>query len=78
VVGTELGGLPELIDPGVDGHIVPADDPAALAAALTGMTADPEAALRMGHAGRAKVARDFSPAAHLCGLRAAYADAGTR
>jgi glycosyltransferase involved in cell wall biosynthesis len=76
VVGTDLGGLPELIEPGVDGHVVPADDPAALAAALAGTAGDPDRALAMGRAGRAKVARDFAPGDHLAGLRAAYAAAG--
>ncbi|GGL07862.1 glycosyltransferase [Mangrovihabitans endophyticus] len=75
VVGTDLGGLPELIEPGVDGEIVPAEDPAALVAALHRLTADPDRALRMGRAGRAKVGRDFDPGVHLDGLRAAYAAA---
>jgi glycosyltransferase involved in cell wall biosynthesis len=76
VVGTELGGLPELIEPGVDGHVVPADDAAALGDALSRTIADPQLAWQMGRAGRAKAARDFSPADHLAGLRAAYAEAG--
>ncbi len=73
VVGTDLGGLPELIDAGVDGDIVPADDPAALAAALRRMLADLDRAQAMGRAGRAKIERDFTPAAHLSRLRDAYA-----
>ncbi len=76
VVGTDLGGLPELIEPGVDGRVVPADDPAALAAALADVAGDPQRALAMGRAGRAKAVRDFAPADHLAGLRAAYAAAG--
>jgi glycosyltransferase involved in cell wall biosynthesis len=75
VVATDLGGLPELVTPGADGHIVPAGDAAALAGALTRTLADPGVALAMGRNGRAKVSRDFAPAAHLDGLRAAYAAA---
>ncbi|WP_433527946.1 glycosyltransferase [Micromonospora sp. CA-263727] len=73
VVGTDLGGLPELIDAGVDGEIVPAEDPPALAAALGRLLADPARSRAMGRAGRAKVERDFTPAAHLSRLRDAYA-----
>jgi glycosyltransferase involved in cell wall biosynthesis len=76
VVGTDLGGLPELIEDGTDGFVVAAGDPAALAQALTRTLADPEKAWEMGRAGRAKVSRDFAPEAHLEGLRAAYAAAG--
>lgn len=72
VVGTELGGLPELIETGVDGQIVSAGDPAALAEALRVFVADPDRAYAMGRAARAKVERDFAPRAHLDGLRAAY------
>jgi glycosyltransferase involved in cell wall biosynthesis len=77
VVATDLGGLPELVTPGVDGHIVPPGDAAALAGALVRTLADPDAAHAMGRAGRAKVCRDFAPADHLDGLRAAYAAART-
>lgn len=72
VVTTGLGGLPELVQPGVDGAIVPADDPPALAAAVAGFLADPERALTMGGAGRAKVERDFAPDVHLARLREVY------
>ncbi|MCA2211919.1 glycosyltransferase [Jidongwangia harbinensis] len=76
VVGTDLGGLPELITSDVDGLTVPAGDAAALAGALARTLADPDRAHAMGRAGRAKVSRDFGPADHLDGLRAAYAAAG--
>lgn len=75
VVATDLGGLPELVEPGVDGRIVPADQPAALADALRELLADPERAHRMGLAGRAKVARDFAPDRHLSRIRELYAEA---
>ncbi len=76
VVGTDLGGLPELIEPGVDGWTVAAGDATALAESLTRTTDDLDLAFAMGRAGRAKVSRDFGPAEHLAGLRAAYAAAG--
>ncbi|MFC0534075.1 glycosyltransferase [Phytohabitans kaempferiae] len=72
VVTTGLGGLPELVEPGLDGAIVPADDPPALAAALAELLADPKRAVTMGKAGRAKVERDFAPDVHLDRLRRVY------
>jgi len=75
VVGTELGGLPELIDPGVDGALVPENDPAALAAALYPFLNDPTSAFDMGKAARTKVEEQFSPERHLHRLEEIYAEA---
>ena len=72
VVGTELGGIPELIKPGVDGGRVPADDPSALAEALRPLLDDPELAFTMGKAGRAKAERDHGPVQHLEALLRVY------
>jgi glycosyltransferase involved in cell wall biosynthesis len=72
VVTTDLGGLPELIDPGRDGEVVPADDPAALAAALGGLLADRDRAFAMGRAARTKAERRFAPERHLADLQELY------
>ena len=42
VVATAVGGVPELVEDGVTGVLVPAGDAAALAAALAGLAADPD------------------------------------
>ena len=59
VVATALGGMPELIDAGVDGSLVPADDPAALGEALHGSRRGSVARVRDGargaREGRARV-----------------------
>jgi glycosyltransferase involved in cell wall biosynthesis len=78
VVGTSLGGIPELIEPGVDGDIVPPNDPAALGAALEGLAADPARAHAMGRAGRAKVEERFGAPLHLQRLDGLYAEARAR
>ncbi len=78
MVGTGLGGIPELIEPGVDGAIVPPNDPRALGAALRDLAHDPARAHALGGAGRAKVERDFSSDAHLERLWSLYDEARER
>jgi glycosyltransferase involved in cell wall biosynthesis len=75
VVGTNHGGIAELVEPGVDGLLVPPGDPAALASALGAILSDPAAGRRLGEAGREKVARAFTPAVHLAGLHSLYHEA---
>ncbi len=41
LVGTEVGGIPEQIEDGVNGLLVPPDNPRALADALEKVIADP-------------------------------------
>jgi glycosyltransferase involved in cell wall biosynthesis len=59
VVATRVGGLPDAIEDGVTGRLVPEGDAAALAAAIAALLTDPEAARRLGTAGRAHVSRTF-------------------
>ncbi|GGQ93626.1 glycosyltransferase [Kitasatospora griseola] len=51
-VVTRVGGMPEVLDDGVEGRLVPPGDPAELAAALGGLAADPGLRERMGAAAR--------------------------
>ncbi len=60
VVASRVGGLPQAIEHGVTGLLVPERDVAALAAALTGLLTDPTGRRVLGDAGRAAVARAFS------------------
>ncbi len=75
VVGTGLGGLPELIEDRVDGILVPAEDAAALADALEDLVCDPGRAFAMGRAAREKAERAFNPELHLERLDALYREA---
>ena len=50
VVSTDVGGVPETVAEGVEGYLVPPDDPESLAAALLRMARDPEARARMAKA----------------------------
>ena len=62
VVASRVAAIPELIEDGVNGRLVPADDVAALTVALAGLIADPAARLRLGRAARARVLADFAMA----------------
>lgn len=59
VVATCVDGTPEVIRDGRTGRLVPARDTAALARALLGLLRDPDAAQRMGRAGRDYVLHRF-------------------
>ena len=59
VVGTLHGGIPELVEDGVSGWLVPERDEAALAAALARLAAEPERWGAMGRAGRAKIEQEY-------------------
>ena len=62
VVATRVGGVPELVDDGVTGLIVPPDDAAALAEAINALVEDAYLGLRLGAAGLERVRARF-PAA---------------
>jgi glycosyltransferase involved in cell wall biosynthesis len=58
-VATALSGIPELIEDGATGLLVPPADPAALAASLARLIADPASRARLGAAGERRVRRNF-------------------
>ncbi|MBI3978825.1 MAG: glycosyltransferase [Chloroflexi bacterium] len=64
VVATALGGIPELVDDGAEGLLVPPGDPAGLAAALRTLAARPEMAVEMGVRGWRRVRAQHDPADH--------------
>lgn len=59
VVATAVDGVPEVVESGITGELVPPRDIAALAATVGRLLSDPALAARLGHAGRER-ARSFS------------------
>lgn len=60
VVATRVGGLPEVIQDGETGHLVPPGDPEGLAQAIGRVLDDPQTAQAMGQRGRALVQERYS------------------
>jgi glycosyltransferase involved in cell wall biosynthesis len=58
-VASDLSGIPELVEDGVSGRLVPPGDTRALADALRELGRDPALRARLGHEGRLKVEREF-------------------
>jgi L-malate glycosyltransferase len=72
VVATRAGGIPEVVEHGRTGILVPPRDHAALAAALDGLASDAARREALGIAGAERVARRFSVAQMVEGTLAVY------
>jgi glycosyltransferase involved in cell wall biosynthesis len=59
VVATRVGGIPDLIDDGVEGLLVEPRDPDGLGEAIARVLDDPQEAKRMGERGRERRRREF-------------------
>ncbi|MCP5488187.1 MAG: glycosyltransferase [Verrucomicrobia bacterium] len=60
VIGTRVGGVPDLVTDGVTGLLVPSQDSGALASAMTRLAEDPGLASEMGRNGRIQIDASFS------------------
>ena len=72
VIGTRVGGTPELIEPGETGLLVERHDRAGLAAAIERLLDDPALAARLGAAARRRAETRFSPETSVDRLVALY------
>lgn len=72
VVATRVGGVPEQVEDGVTGILVPPNDPAALEEAILSLMRDPERRVRMARAGRERALDVFGLDAYVARTRALY------
>ena len=72
VVSTRVGGIPEIVDEGIDGVLVPPADSSALAEAVVLLLEDPERRKMMSGAGREKVIARFQFQAMMRSYEAVY------
>jgi starch synthase len=74
VVGSAVGGIPEVVSDGETGLLVPPDDADALAAALNALVRDPARADALGRAGRDRAVAEFGWQAVAAQTAALYAE----
>jgi glycosyltransferase involved in cell wall biosynthesis len=75
VVASDVGGLPDTVQHGKTGLLVPPADPAALAGAVTELLADPVMRQEMGRRGRVHCLRQFDINATVASVEAVYLQA---
>lgn len=79
VIGADIGGIPELITPGVTGWLFDSGDVDALAGVIATVQGLPDATLvAMGRAAADYAGREFGTALYLRRMRALYAELGVR
>ncbi|MCG8694760.1 MAG: glycosyltransferase, partial [Minwuiales bacterium] len=78
VVTTTVSGGPEIVVDGETGSLCPPGDPAALAAALENLLANPDRAAAMGVAGRIRAERLFDLEKNVAQLQVMFKDALVR
>jgi glycosyltransferase involved in cell wall biosynthesis len=75
VLSTAIAGVPELVQDGVNGWLVPAGSVESLAAGMRrALAASPDELATMGRAGAAAVARDHNLAAEVAKLAAIFTE----
>jgi glycosyltransferase involved in cell wall biosynthesis len=75
IAATDIGGIPEMVEPGVNGILLPPRDPAKLAHACCRLLDDPGWAARLGSRGRQIAGERFGIKAHIRSLGALYDEA---
>lgn len=78
LVATNVRGCREVVEDGVNGYLVPKEDPKLLAAAIDSLVSDPLARAEMGRAGRAKAKVDFDERRVVARVLRAYDDVALR
>jgi len=72
VVASQVGAVPDLVENGITGFLVPPNEVESLANRLQTLLEDPELRLRMGQAGMDKMSREFSVEAMVTKMSKVY------
>lgn len=64
VIASRVGGIPEIVEDGVNGILVEPADVSSLAEAISKLGSNPELVLKMGRKARKKAEEHYSPASH--------------
>jgi glycosyltransferase involved in cell wall biosynthesis len=72
VVATTVGGVPEIIEDGVNGLLIPPENPHTLAAAILQLLKDEQMRARLGKAGRERALARFNFATVMASLKQLY------
>jgi len=72
IVASRVGGIPEVVEDGVTGLLVPPGDPKSLARALVRLLRDPPTRFRMGQAGRQRLETYFTLEQTMAKLQGLY------
>jgi glycosyltransferase involved in cell wall biosynthesis len=75
VIATKVGGIPEVVDDGVDGVLIEPNSSDALGNAMDKLSTDRDTALAMGSRGWTKVKHRFSRQSHYEALLRIYGEA---
>jgi glycosyltransferase involved in cell wall biosynthesis len=77
VIASRMGGLPELVEEGETGELLPAGDVAAWTSALQRAVQDPERMRRFGAAARHRAAASYGLDRHVSRVEEAYREVGS-
>ena len=73
-IATLVGGVPQVIEDGVDGFLMPVDDERRLSELLCRLLGDPELRRNVGSAGREKISREFDVEKNIARLVDLYSE----
>ena len=76
IVASRVGGIPEILEDGVEGLLVRSQDPASLAGAIGKVARSPAAGVESSRAARIRVERDFSILSSAAQMRDMYQSLG--
>ncbi|MGB3179424.1 MAG: glycosyltransferase family 4 protein, partial [Albidovulum sp.] len=71
-LSTNISGVPELLEDGRSGIVIPSEDPAAMAAALERVIRDPDLRRRLGQAAEIRVRKEFDFQASIDQLKSLF------